>query len=164
MGRISKTLATKIALKMTEAKLKTVKERQLQTQTLAYELTRAILPKDVLAAHDAYPGYFQTSYSRYFYGGGLNHEDVRLSNRLPHNNSIVVQLSDEDGQELLKLNDDTDLLINELTALRRDIQNTILAIGTTTRLKKEFPEAAVHLPVEMTTALAFNLPDLLKRL
>lgn len=158
--RITKDLATQIAIKLTEKHRETYKA----ADKAANDYVRAAYMESVpaLVTSFKYLEYINTTNRVYVSSAALN-TTFYVSPEVPSNSGhgvkIVLSNSQADTlQKLMYAAKDADI---KARGLKQEIINTLLALRTFKTVREQFPEASEHLPNDNTVSTAL-IPDLSK--
>lgn len=150
MGQISKSLAAQIAIEIAKPLLKKWSDCQKKTG-IEMGLTYASkIPKEVLECFAKHPEFFSKRTGIQLVGNGFNYQSVQMDKQYPDGGRCF----EPNAKEAKKLNE----LISEESKAKEeynktitDIENTLIALGTTKRIETEFPEAYAFFPAPNNT-------------
>lgn len=164
--RITKANAEHISEMLTAKKTREAKKHYQETKDYVSELAKSTITKEVMDAFMKYRSYFKTASSLKIYGPGTNHETVSLGQELPCKDGYCIQktLTAAESKKIIGMLEASKDKKKEIDALRKDIEETVLALGTHQKIKDSFKEAAAHLWEKQNTALIVNVESLRKRL
>jgi hypothetical protein len=163
--RISKDLAATIARALT------VKSKQKWDQLVkAYKLKiydhyMKQTPKAVLKCFGLHPEWFETLDNIRFSGHGFSEEYVGVEKKVIANNygsRARLQLTAEIANDLKDARTASENAEKHYYALKTEIENALLSLGTTKRIAERFPEAIKYLPVAGSSVSMALIPDLNK--
>ena len=106
------------------------------------------LPKEVITMFEKYPGYLDKTCSCKIFGVGINGDYHSLPNSIPSLDgwTAVVNLTDKQGKEYLKLNDEYTTTKKKWETTQEEIKNTLLTLGTHKKIGEVMPNALRFLP------------------
>ena len=166
MTRITKVVARHIARELTQAKRDAIAKDEETLKEIMTGRYLATVPKLVLDGFKKYPKYFKTDNGLTVIGAGFNHDYISI-HASPDKVSgrIALSLFSGPGNEAIfdqytKVKDD----ITKLQDLRRDIENSLISLGTYAKIREQFPEAAPYLVDPVSTAVSINLDKIRKQL
>lgn len=164
MSRITKDIATDVAIQLTankKAEIKKLEDELAGFITGIYEASLSDLIKQAFKKHK---GFLHTTNSIRLTGAGLSvgYKYYALSYELPKCNSCgQFPMNDEQSAKIVKLDDKIQDLIKEHRDLKQSIENALYNLRTYANVEREFPEAFKLLPVKsVNTALMVNIKDI----
>lgn len=164
MSRITNAVAQKIAEKLTEIKKNEIAKIEETINGIAYEIHYNSIPELVLKAFKDNPNYFNSHSSMNLFGPGLDHQSVKLRQRLPGKN-YLISVGERDAGQLVKLFNKVADKKKNLKGLKEAIIISLINLRTFKNIEANFPEAFALLPPpNTTTALAIDLSALRNQL
>lgn len=166
MSRITKEIAKKVALKLTENKRDEINALEKKLSDFCHNLAKAEIPKDILTCYNKNKQYFNTASQIRFVGNGTNHETVSFSPELPNLDSwyITVTPSKEVAKEFIQMFNDVKIKKREKSQLQDEIENALILLGTYKKVETEFKEAFELLPTRVNNQLIVNVSEIRKKL
>ena len=163
MSRITKEIASEIAVKMTEKRVKEIASLRKVLQTTIYKYALSKIPKAVLLCSKKHPDYFDKNTYVQFCGNGFNYESFSFAPALPINNTRLIP-DDKTAKDVLNQNKVIHAKDNELRSLRKEIEVSLYNLRTYKNVEKEFPEAFKLLPKNVCTSLVINIESIREKL
>jgi len=166
MSRITKEIAKQVAVKLTETKRLEIEKLNKTFKENAFKAYEKKIPKEVLICFAKHPNYFDTTTQIKMIGNGWNHEYIDITSKLPSNDSSwpKPQFDEKTAQSLLKEYDKINKLKKEFSALKAEIENALIRLGTYKRVGEQFNEAYEHLPANISQALIVNVDKIREKL
>lgn len=166
MSRITKTIASEIALKLTQAKRIELEKLNLELTNFYYEFAKKQVPTDIFNFYTKNRRYFKTTNKIRFIGNGFNYETVYFNPCLPNADDYYMSIepSKEIADEILLKQKTIKTKKVFLENLETEIENTLLSISSYKRCENEFPEAFKLLPTKTNNQLIVNVSDIRKKL
>ena len=166
MSRITQEIARSVARQMTEKKTLKLESIKKELQSVACELAKKMIPKEVLVCFEKYPSYFNCTTNIQVGGQGLNWEYLELEIKLPspNGNYLKETLKDKDAIQVKKLIDSISKLDTEIDRLKDEIGTALLSLKTYNRVQTEFPEAYTYLPIKVSQELTVNINKVREKL
>lgn len=166
MSRITNEMAEQIAKAMTSEKLEAIKKLESEISEKTREEVLKTIPKEVKDFFKKFPEWTQRDGSVRLNGNGCDHERVRVETVPSKNNGTVYHNpSNEFASEILKLINKRDKLKNDLSTLKKSIENALKQLRTFKKIREAFPEAAEFLPKDNAPMLpCINLDVIRKNL
>jgi len=164
MSKISRTLANEIALKLVDKLDIKLKNVDIQIKDILYKVAVSKVPKEIMNIFNGPNSEWIRCTTSSYFSWGSNHEYYSGFSEFPItvNKSVVVEdeaLSDQ--LDRLKL--ERASLTKQRKELLAEIEETIIALGTPTRIREHFPEAAALLP-EPRMEIAINVQSTIDKL
>jgi hypothetical protein len=169
--RISKDLAGRISYALTDKTRKKVDALLKAYQLLATTLYSKQIPDEVFKLYHTHPNYFRTSGTIRWYGNGFGRASVSCDGGpliAESDGGCELKLTPEIADQLKDAELAHRKAKNEYEDLRRETENTLLALGTSKMIVEKFPLAEKYLPVPgnktKTMALIPNLENLTEKI
>jgi len=166
MSRISKELAEQIATKLTEKSRIAVAELEKEYREIATIMYEDQTPKEVKDCFKKNAEWFYTRSYIQFDGHGFRWENVTTTRPViaNSNSSAKLDLNVKTSGILSAAKKKWEKASEDYNQLQRETKTALLNLGTTARIKENFPLAAPMLPPPMSNALVCNFDSLTKRL
>lgn len=149
MGKISAANAQEVARKCVEPINKKIQEVNKEIKELLTGYYRETVPVEVMKFWKKSPEWFYTASSVYVQGIGLvgNYNSESIEN-LPKNTGSTpnLNMSKEQASLYVKLIDKKSDLKGKLKTTQKEIEATILALGTHKKVIEQLPELAQFFP------------------
>ena len=159
MSSISRSLATEVAVQMTNKTGAEIEKLENQLSDMVEKLIVASLPKEVIAVLKTFPGYIATATGYNVKTGQGKYLYIYLNKAVPAiegNNTLYVSRADKN--KIVKLHNTIGILQAKRRDLKKEIINTLLRLRSSAAIKNQFPEAFEYLP-----AAAPHKKDALKK-
>lgn len=157
MGKISQSLAESISRKVVQKIGDEMVKVEKQIEDIVKPLYIATIPVDVMKAFKKNPEWFKKENYVYISGPGINnyYRSVNLGEHYPHNGKTRYDLEPKVAGEIVKLEQKKEKLKDKKNQTQREIESTLLSLGTTKRILEQLPQLAEYLPVQGNTSLMF---------
>lgn len=167
MARITKEIATIIAVKLTVKKNELISNLENKFKDELLRMYVKDTPKEIIELQKKHPVYFKMS-NRISMGGinGFSYEIFKVDSQiiLKQDNNYYTNISAENSKKLQKIHNELQDKIKEVKSLIRDLEILLYSLRTYAKVSEQFPEAIPFLPKEVTTALSINISDIRKRI
>jgi len=165
MSRITKDLAERTALKLTEKKLLAINMVKEELSKLLFDYQYESLPEQIKDCFKAHPDYFNKSSSFRPLGEGLNFSYHNIISELPYSKNANVVLNKEQANRVSKLIAKKETMSQKYRQLNIEIESTLFALRTYKNVEREFPEAFVLLPeLSTNTSVMINVSSIRSQL
>lgn len=163
MSRITKEIASHVAIKLLESKKKEIDECSLKlSQTLeSYVLKR--IPKKLLEYNKEFPEYTKKRSNFQLHGNGFNYCYISTTKEFPAITQCFNPTAEE-AKTLLELKNKKENLNENYNQLKTKIENALYSLRTYAKVAVEFPEAVDFLPKSITDKVALNIIDIRKQI
>jgi len=156
---ITKTIAAEVAEKLLSKQALALEALRKEAGEAFTKIYLKTLPKEVVAAFEKYPAYFQTRSGFQLNGNGFNWQSITASKKLPYSANAFSPTATE-AAILLKVVNAADTKKFEYKKLFSEIETALYGLRTYKRVEENFPEAFVFLPNSVSTKLSVNISDL----
>lgn len=170
MSRITKQIAEDVSRAMTAAERSNEEQLKANFQTLVLNAAFNRVPKAVKALyeHSDIRPYISTVQNLRLSGTGFNMKYMYTDEPIPgiHDKTLVVQLTDDEADELFKMENAYKEAEKKTKQLQLEIQVALYeTLRTYKKVEEFFPEAYQHLPKLFgVTALSINLDALRQKI
>ena len=167
MTRITKEIATQVAVQLTSKKRELVKELDVKFRSELKRMYVEDTPAEIKELAVKHPDYFQFRTRIGFYGtNGFGYENYLLEGSVVSKNTSAeyCNISAENAKKLKKLDNEIQDKKKELKDLTRELEILLYSFRTYAKVTEQFPEAVPFLPYRTTSALAINIEDVRKKL
>lgn len=160
--RITRTIADEAAKKMSSAQFDSkIKKLELKRMELGEKIAKEYIPLEVRKLAEKYPNFFELSQTIYVSTEGYYGIYILANNQYPNFNcGRSIPISKSDFICIKKMNEERTYLIKEKEQLETRISDTLVAIKTLDKIKKEFPEAVKYIECEEKSLPALKIDDL----
>lgn len=157
--RMSKDLASSIATQILKKRATAIEKLQKQYDKRVTEEYEKQIPLAVRKTFKLFPGYFRTTKSVTVYGAGFAEKYYQsLTHNLPeHHSERNLKLDADAASEVKAMFDQIEDLKKEKKAMRTEIENSLIALNSFSRIQKELPEVVKYLPKSTSQALMIDL-------
>jgi hypothetical protein len=167
MTRITKEIATQVAVQLTSKKRELVKELDVKFRAELKRMYVEDTPTEVKELAEKFPNYFDFRNRISFCGtNGFGYEHFSIEGRVIGNSGSAnyTEISPENAKKLKKLDNEIQDKKKELKDLTRELEILLYSLRTYAKVTEQFPEAVPFLPYRITSALAINIEDVRKKL
>lgn len=161
--RITREIATQVAKKLTEKKLKEVSELQNDLLKSFTEIVKKTIPAEVIEFHKKHKGYVNERISVQLHGNGWEWQTLSFSEPLPLKERAFVP-KPKDSDLLLNKHNAYEEARRSLLSLVEELENVLYNLRTYSKVNLEFPEATPFLPSAKEAGLMVNINDVRKKL
>lgn len=157
--RMSKELAQNIAREITKKRLLAITKLQEQFDKIITEECEKQVPLAVRKAFKSHPAYIRQTKSVSIHGVGLStrHYQSLLRDIPEHKNDRSIKMPDAIAATLTKMIEQLEDMRKSYNEMRKEIENSLIALNSFSRIQKELPEAVKYLPKSTSQALMVNL-------
>lgn len=143
MGKISQEEARKMSLKIVEPINKKIQEVDKEIKELLTGYYQEAIPQEVMKMWKKHSNYMKSVSGVYPKGQGITGNNSQPIEGLPStsNYTSAFELSKEQASSYLKLKDKRDELKGKYEQTFKEIEATILTLGTHKRVEEQLPEA-----------------------
>lgn len=163
MSRITKDIATQVAIKLLESKKKEVEECSLKLSETLESFVLKKVPKKLLEYYKEFPQYTKTKNGFQLHGNGFNFNYISVRKDIPSISS-TFDPTPEEAKILLDLKNKKENLQNNYEDLKQKIEIALYSLRTYAKVAVEFPEAVPFLPKSITDKVALNIIDIRKQI
>jgi hypothetical protein len=166
MSVISKDLAHKIAIKLTEKTSISVDNLKVSYQEIVTSEYEKQIPDEVKKCFLKHPDWFNCTSSIRFSGNGFNYECVTATRKIVCNNnsSANLKLNSAISDKIMAVKRKYDAEKDKYEKLLEETTQALLALKTYNNIRKELPQAIPYLPPPMSNALICNFDSLKNKL
>lgn len=166
MSRITKEIASEVAKILTIRKKEEYEALEAKLSETVKDLYNLTIPDKVKEFQKEFPSFINTRSAVKLMGNGFSYEYISVKDQVITNTSQCTCLtpSPEEAGNIQKMKNKIQDLKTEYNTLVLDIETALLTLRTYSKIEKEFPEAFIHLPNRITTALAININSIREKL
>jgi hypothetical protein len=166
MSVISKDLARKIAIKLTEKTSILVDNLKVSYQEFVTTEYEKQIPDEVKKCFQKHPDWFNCTSYIYFRGNGFNHENITGTRRVICNSttSAHLTLTSIIADKIMSIKRKHESEKDKYENLLEETTQALLALKTYNNIRKELPQAIPYLPPPMSNALICNFDSLKNKL
>lgn len=166
MSRISKDLATRIAVKLTEKSRTASEKLSNEYKELVTSVYEEQVPDEVIKCFKKYPDWLYTRSAIKLNGHGFNWEYVITTRPVICNNNsdAIMHMTAKIADKLTASKRKWQKAKKEYEELKDESEQALLTLKTFNNIRKELPAAASMLPPPLSNALVVNFDSLKKRL
>ena len=163
---ITKSAASKIAVKLAEKKKVLMDEALLAYRKFVTDKYMEQVPKEVIKLNAVHPDYFATGSTIRFDGHGFRWAYIEAPRRVIYgaNREANLNLDAKLAAEITKFKMKFESKKKEYESLVNKLEVALVGLKTYKRIAVDLPEAVKYLPAKQTTELAINFVDLRKEL
>lgn len=150
MGKISQDTARKASWKIVEPIKTKMDEIEKEISVLVTDIVVQAIPADVMKLWKKHSEYMKSNNDIRICGHGFDNRQVALTGSYPCEDTSwhkKMDITKEQAVELHKLDAKKEKLNDKYKTTQKEIEGTLLALGTTKRVLEQFPEAAAHLDI-----------------
>lgn len=169
MGKISQANANSAATKVVEPINKKIQKVNKEIKEFVTECQRLTVPLEMMKMWKKFPAYINSGTNVYVKGICItNKYNFEYIDNSPRNLTCTpdLNLTKEQAAKYVKLIDQRDELTEKLKNTHREIEQTILTLGTVKRVVEAIPELADYFPesVKQTMMLAIQLDPIREKI
>jgi hypothetical protein len=167
MTRITKEIATQVAVQLTSKKRELVKELDVKFRSELKRMYVEDTPIDIIQLEVKFPQYFEKRNRIGFNGtNGFGYEVYSIEGTViaTINGAYYTKISPENSKILKTLDNEIQDKKKELKDLVTELEILLYSLRTYAKVTEQFPEAVPFLPYRTTSALAINIEDVRKKL
>lgn len=162
--RITKELANNIARGLLKTKTDEISEFSKSIREYATEIYKRQIPENVLKLFKSNKEYINTSCSVRLIGNGFNY-DYQAIDELPSTLTHPhLVFTNEEAEKLLSMRYRLEALKKDREELKKEVEQTLISLGTYKRVSENFPEAIPFLPKVKNAEIVVDLTKLREKI
>jgi hypothetical protein len=158
--RITKEMANSVTRNLLRAKYEEIQEYTNKVKDFATSIYLNQIPSGVMKLWNSNPQYMQSTYSVRLVGNGFNYEYQSIENLPTIKACPELKYSVEEGETLLAMRAKLSDLEKATKELFKEVEQTLISLGTYKRVTENFPEAVPFLPKIKNSEIIIDLTTL----
>lgn len=152
MSRITKEIASAVAVQLVQPKSDELKQLENNLQETVRKMYLLSLPSGIMDAYEKYKDWFQQCTNITLSGAGLKlgYKYYKIGQALPKYLQRL-ELKESDAELIIKIENQIDAKTKEIAELKNAIENALYNYRTYKNVEDNFPEAFRLLPVRVST-------------
>lgn len=141
MAKITKAIAEQVATAVTAKLKQKIEDVEKEMQVAVTEMLKAKIPAEVAEVYKKYPKYIRDQSYVYLDSNGYSHRCVNLIENIPYvGSSYQRELTNKEVAPLDKIEQKKDKLQEKYNRTYKEIESTLIGLGTYKRVQEQFPE------------------------